>query len=109
MSDYFECTKVGVEFLEQTKNVFVSTEIIRATPEQIFDVFEDANSWVEWVAGWHTWINLGPVSVRDPTFAPCMVLPVGHCHAVVAPKVARCGGVDYRNAPGPAQPSVESV
>jgi hypothetical protein len=48
MSDYFECTKVGVEFLEQTKNVFVATEIVKATPEQIFDVFEDANSWVEW-------------------------------------------------------------
>jgi hypothetical protein len=48
MSDYFECTKVGVEFLHQTKNVFVATEVVRATPEQIFDVFEDAHSWTVW-------------------------------------------------------------
>jgi carbon monoxide dehydrogenase subunit G len=48
MSDYFECTKVGVEFLEQTKNVFVATETIKATPEQIFDVFEDAHAWTVW-------------------------------------------------------------
>ena len=48
MSDYFECTKVGVEFLEQTQNVFVATETIKATPEQIFDVFEDAHAWTVW-------------------------------------------------------------
>ena len=48
MSDYFECTPVGIDFLEQTKNVFVATEIVRATPEQIFDVFEDAHSWTVW-------------------------------------------------------------
>jgi len=48
MRDYFECTKVGVEFLQQTKNVFVSVEIIKATPEQIFEVFEDAHSWTVW-------------------------------------------------------------
>jgi carbon monoxide dehydrogenase subunit G len=48
MSDYFECTPVGVDFLQQTPNVFVAEEVIRATPEQIFDVFEDAESWTEW-------------------------------------------------------------
>jgi hypothetical protein len=48
MSDYFECTPVGVEFLEQTKNVFVAREIVKATPEQIFEVFEDAHSWTVW-------------------------------------------------------------
>ena len=48
MSDYFECTKVGLEFLEQTKNVFKAEEIVRATPEQIFEVFEDAHSWTQW-------------------------------------------------------------
>ena len=48
MSDYFECTKVGVEFLEHTQNVFVATQIIKATPEQIFDVFEDAHAWTVW-------------------------------------------------------------
>jgi hypothetical protein len=39
MSDYFECTKVGLEFLEQTKNVFKAEEIVRATPEQVFEEF----------------------------------------------------------------------
>lgn len=48
MSDYFTCTKVGVEFFGQTKNVFVAEEIIKATPDQIFDVFEDAHSWTVW-------------------------------------------------------------
>ncbi|MEZ5573529.1 MAG: SRPBCC family protein [Halioglobus sp.] len=48
MSAHFECTKVGVEFLQQTPNVFVAREIIRATPDQIFDVFEDPHSWTVW-------------------------------------------------------------
>ncbi len=39
MSDYFECTPVGLDFLEQTKNVFKAEEIVKASPEQIFEVF----------------------------------------------------------------------
>jgi hypothetical protein len=46
--DYFDCTRVGLEFLSQTKNVFVATEIVRASPEQIFEVFEDPHSWTVW-------------------------------------------------------------
>ncbi len=48
MSEYVACTKVGLDFLEQTKNVFKAEEIIRATPEQIFEVFEDAHAWTVW-------------------------------------------------------------
>ena len=48
MSEYFECTKVGLEFLNQTKNVFRAEEIVRATPEQVFEVFEDAHAWTVW-------------------------------------------------------------
>ena len=48
MSDYFECTRVGVDFLEQTRNVFAAIELVKATPGQIFDVFEDAQAWTEW-------------------------------------------------------------
>jgi hypothetical protein len=48
MSDYFECNRVGVEFLEQTRNVYTAIELVKATPEQIFDVFEDAHAWTEW-------------------------------------------------------------
>lgn len=48
MSDYVACTKVGLEFLEQADNVFKAEEIIRATPEQIFEVFEHAEAWTVW-------------------------------------------------------------
>ena len=48
MSDYFDCTKVGLEFLDVSDNVFVAREVVKATPEQIFDVFEDAHSWTVW-------------------------------------------------------------
>jgi hypothetical protein len=48
MSDYFECTPVGLEFLEGTKNVFKAEEIIKASPEVIFEVFEDPRSWTVW-------------------------------------------------------------
>ena len=50
--EYAECTRVGLEFLEHTENVFKAEEIIRATPEQIFavfeEVFEDAHAWTVW-------------------------------------------------------------
>ncbi|MEP4146572.1 MAG: SRPBCC family protein [Halioglobus sp.] len=48
MSDYFECTPVGLDFLEHTKNVFKAEEVVKASPEQIFEVFEDAHSWTVW-------------------------------------------------------------
>ena len=48
MSDYFPCTPVELDFLEQTPNVFVATEVVRATPRQIFEVFEDAQAWTVW-------------------------------------------------------------
>lgn len=48
MSDYFECTAVGLDFLEQTKNVHKAEQVIKATPEQIFEVFEDAHAWTVW-------------------------------------------------------------
>jgi len=48
MSDYFECTPVGLDFLEQTKNVLKAEEIVKASPEQIFEVFEDAHAWTVW-------------------------------------------------------------
>ena len=48
MSDYYECTPVGLEFLEQTKNVYRSEVVVKATPEQIFEVFEDDVAWTVW-------------------------------------------------------------
>ena len=48
MSEYFECTPVGLDFLQQTKNVFRAEEIIKASPETIFEVFEDEHAWTVW-------------------------------------------------------------
>lgn len=48
MSDYFECTPAGLDFLQQTKNVFKAEEIIKASPETVFEVFEDAHAWTVW-------------------------------------------------------------
>lgn len=48
MSDDFECTPVGVEFLDTARNVFKAEQVIKATPEQIFEVFEDGESWTIW-------------------------------------------------------------
>ena len=48
MGDYFACTPVGLEFLEQTKNLFRAEEIVKASPETIFEVFEDAHAWTVW-------------------------------------------------------------
>ena len=48
MSDYFECTPVGLDFLQQTNNVFRAEEVVRASPAAIFEVFEDAHAWTVW-------------------------------------------------------------
>ena len=48
MSDYHECKPVGLDFLEQTSNVFKAEEVVRATPAQIFEVFDDAHASTEW-------------------------------------------------------------
>lgn len=48
MADYYECTPVGVEFLENNPNVYLTEEIVKATPEQIFEVFEDPHAWTVW-------------------------------------------------------------
>lgn len=46
----YECEQVGVEFFETAAHLFKAQEIIAATPEQIFEIFEDAHSWTVWAA-----------------------------------------------------------
>ena len=48
MSDYFECTPVGLDFLEQARNLCKAEEIVKASPTTIFRVFEDAHAWTVW-------------------------------------------------------------
>jgi hypothetical protein len=45
---YFECTKVGLDFLHRNANVIKAEVVVRATPEQIFEVFEDPHAWTVW-------------------------------------------------------------
>jgi len=47
-SNYSECTVVGLGFLDQCANVIAAEVLVRATPEQIFEVFEDAHAWTVW-------------------------------------------------------------
>ena len=49
MSDYFACSRVDLDFLNQTKNIFRTETVVKATPAQVFEVFEDAQAWVAWV------------------------------------------------------------
>ncbi len=46
----FECKKVGMEFFDEAPYTFVAEEIITASPEKIFSVFEDPDSWTVWAA-----------------------------------------------------------
>lgn len=50
MEERFECKSVGMEFFESAPFVFTAQEEIAATPEQVFDAFEDAHSWTVWAA-----------------------------------------------------------
>ena len=80
MSDYFECTPVGIEFLEQTRNVFVAEEVIAATPEQVFEVFEDAHAWTEWAMPIQKveWTSPKPYGVGTTRSVHMMGDMVGH-------------------------------
>jgi len=42
------CRAVGLEFFDLAPHRFVAEEIVTATPAQIFDVFEDPESWTVW-------------------------------------------------------------
>lgn len=44
----FECKPVGMDYFETAPYVFRAEQIIRATPEQIFNAFEDADAWTRW-------------------------------------------------------------
>ncbi len=48
MEQRFECQPVGMEFFQQAPFCFSADEEIRATPEQVFDAFEDAHAWTVW-------------------------------------------------------------
>lgn len=45
----YQCKKPGLEFCKTAPYCFKSNQVIAATPEQIFEVFEDPDAWPQWV------------------------------------------------------------
>ncbi len=43
------CERVGLEYFESAPVRFRASEVIAATPEEVFAVFLDAGSWTRWV------------------------------------------------------------
>lgn len=43
------CEKVGLDYFDSAPTTYTATEVIAATPEQVFDVFLDAHAWTKWV------------------------------------------------------------
>lgn len=46
-----QCREVGLSFLESATEKVINVVEIKATPEAIFKVFEDAQAWTEWFKG----------------------------------------------------------
>ena len=44
----YSCEKVGLDFFDTAPTRHVASVEIRATPEQVFDVFLDGEAWTEW-------------------------------------------------------------
>lgn len=43
-----QCEKVGPEFFDNARWCFRANEIVNATPERVFEIFQDAESWTKW-------------------------------------------------------------
>ncbi len=48
MTSQIPCTAVDMDFFDQAPYCFTATETVKASPEAIFAVFEDADSWPAW-------------------------------------------------------------
>lgn len=44
----FKCEDVGLEFFDEAPSKYMASQEIAATPEQVFDVFLDADAWARW-------------------------------------------------------------
>jgi uncharacterized protein YndB with AHSA1/START domain len=43
-----QCERVGLDFIDSAPFRFVSTVDLTITPEQVFEVLDDAQSWPQW-------------------------------------------------------------
>jgi carbon monoxide dehydrogenase subunit G len=50
MAKTYECERVDLSFIEAAPYRFVSTVDLAITPEQLFDVLADAESWPHWAS-----------------------------------------------------------
>jgi hypothetical protein len=48
MTDLHPCDKVGVGFIDTARHRFSNTVDLAITPEQLFEVFADADAWPRW-------------------------------------------------------------
>lgn len=62
-----ECERVGLEYFSRAPHAFSAVEVLRASPEQIFAAFADAESWPKWVTPIKSvrWTSEGPVSAES--------------------------------------------
>jgi hypothetical protein len=47
----FQCQEVNIDFLNTASEKVVNVVEIKASPEAIFEIFEDAHAWTEWFQG----------------------------------------------------------
>jgi len=59
------CERVGLEFIDSAPFRFVSTVELAITPEQVFEVLSDAESWPQWATAITkvTWTSAEPFGV----------------------------------------------
>ncbi len=74
------CEKVGLEYFENAATLYKATEIVTATPDQIFEVFLDADAWVEFAMPIEKveWTSPFPLEVGSTRSVHMMGDIVGH-------------------------------
>jgi carbon monoxide dehydrogenase subunit G len=57
-----QCERVGLDFIDSAPFRFVSTVDLTITPEQVFEVLDDAESWPQWASAITkvTWTSAQP-------------------------------------------------
>lgn len=45
----YRCEQVELDYLETNRFRWTAAEVVEATPERVFEVFEDAEAWRRWV------------------------------------------------------------
>ena len=75
-----QCEKVGPEFFDNARWCFRAHEIVKATPERVFEIFCDAESWTKWALPIKDveWTSPFPLEVGSTRTVTMMGDLVGH-------------------------------